>query len=220
MANIKYISDFLTRVEGDRQRRGYVPCTEKSSGRGRNYIGRTDTPAFGVPFPATGSAFLYKAMGVSGVTIATGCDLGQTTRATLEDYGLNDRALLDTLQPYIGLKRDDALLKLFAAPLLITKEQSESLDYAVHGGYLRKYVRPAYDKASTVKFDDLPNQAQAVVMSVCFQKGCGGVRRDWPKTWKYLTTQDWARASHELQHGFVKYEGRRRMEGKLLEELA
>lgn len=219
MADIKYISDFLTRVEGPRQRRGYVPCYVKSSGKGKNYIGRAGTPDNGVEFPVTGSPLLYRAMGASGVTIATGCDLGQTDIPTLKGYGLADIELLDILKPYIGKKKDDALLKLFDSSLLISAEQACVLDNAVHKGYLDKYVRPAYDRDSKKRFDDLPEQAQAVVFSCCFQKGCGGIRRDWPKTWKYFTTQDWNSAAYELQHGFASYKGRRTVEGKLLEEL-
>ena len=205
MADISYISNFLTKVEGPRQTQGYIPCYLKSGGSA-NYKGNV------VPDN-------YTAMGASGVTIATGCDLGQTTLDTLRRYGLKDETLLGILARYIGKKKDAALRTLYAYPLTITREQAEALDHAVHGGYLNTYVRPAYDAASKVKFDDLPVQAQAVVMSVCFQKGCGGVRRDWPKTWKYLTTQDWAKASYELQHGFIQYKGRRVVEGKLLAEL-
>lgn len=205
MANIAYISDFLTRVEGPRQTRGYIPSFVKSGGTA-NYRG-------------IGDPSKYTAMGASGVTIATGCDLGQTDLNSLREYGVNEIALLEKLIPYIGLKKDAALRKLNQMPLEITVAQATALDHAVHGGYLNKYVRPAYNRDSKVGFDDLPDQAQAVVMSVCFQKGCGGVRRDWPKTWKYLTTQDWAKASWELRNGFSQYKGRRTIEGKLLGEL-
>lgn len=205
MANIKYISDFLTKVEGPRQTQGYIPCFLAGGGTA-NYKGQGD--------PAK-----YTAMGASGVTIATGCDLGQTSVDTLQAYGLKDEALISTLLPYIGLKKDKAIWALRHMPLTITTEQAEALDHAVHEGYLQKYVRPAYERDSTVKFDDLPDQAQAVVMSVCFQKGCGGVRKDWPKLWRFLTKQDWKNAAWELQHGFKEYKGRRTTEGRLLEAL-
>lgn len=205
MANIAYISDFLTRVEGPRQTQGYIPCFLRTGGSA-NYKGGANPDN-------------YKAMGASGVTIGTGCDLGQTSLNELREYGLHETALLEKLLPYIGLRKDAAVQKLHSMPLTILMRQAEDLDHAVHGGYLRRNVIPAYDKASKVKFDALPDQAQAVVMSVCFQKGCGGVRRDWPKTWKYLTTQDWKNAARELQHGFIEYKTRRTTEGRLLEEL-
>lgn len=205
MANIQYISDFLTRVEGPRQTVGYIPCFVKTGGTA-NYKGG--------PNPGN-----YMAMGVSGVTIGTGCDMGQTDIKTLREYGVADEELLDKLKPYIGLKKDAAIRKLNASPLTISREQAEALDHAVHGGYLDRWVVPAYERDSRVKFDSLPNQAQAVVMSVCFQKGCGGVKRDWPKTWKYLTQCDWTSAAYELKNRFVQYKTRRMTEGKLLEEL-
>lgn len=219
MADISFITDFLTKVEGPRQVRGYVPCYRKRDNKGRNYIGAMGISPYGVQFPSTGDPSDFTAMGASGVTVATGCDLGQTDVATLQAYGLTDKVLLDKLSPYIGLKKSDALQKLFFLPLLLTVTEASLLDAAVHGGYLVRYVRPAFQKDSRVAFDDLPKEAQAVVFSVCFQKGCGGVRRDWPKLWKYLTQCDWASASHELQHGFRQYTGRRKLEGQLLEAL-
>lgn len=218
MADIAYISDFLTKVEGPRQMRGYVPCNRISDGKGKNYIGPAGTAPDGVQFPATGQPGAFRAMGASGVTIATGCDLGQTDIATLRAYGLAGSLIL-LFSPYIGLQKSAALQKLFSKPLRISRLDAEATDLAVHGGYLARYVRPAYDKASRVPFDDLPAQAQAVIFSVCFQKGCGGVKRDWPKTWKYLTTQDWKAASSELKSGFSQYTARRKLEGQLLEAL-
>lgn len=207
MADINYISDFLTVVEGPRQTTGYIPCYLKAGGSA-NYRG-------------TGDPSKYIAMGASGVTIGTGCDLGQTDIKTLRGYGVKDEALLGSLSPFIGLKKDAAIQKLHrSGGLKISAEQARELDHAVHGGYLNIWVRPAYERDSGgVRFDSLPPQAQAVIMSVCFQKGCGGVKRDWPKTWKYLTTQDWRRASEELITGFAKYKGRRMTEGRLLKEL-
>lgn len=218
MADIAYISDFLTRVEGPRQRRGYVPSRRLSDGKGRNYIGPDGAEPLGAQFPATGNPAGFEAMGASGVTIATGCDLGQTDAATLRGYGLAE-AIIRQFTPYLGLKKSAALTKLFAAPLGISTTDATATDHAVHAGYLNRYVRPAYDRDSDVPFDDLPPQAQAVIFSCCFQKGCGGVRRDWPKTWRYFITQNWRAGARELLHGFRQYAQRRAMEGRLLTEL-
>lgn len=218
MADIAYISDFLTRVEGPRQRRGYVPSNRRSDGKGRNYIGPAGTDPLGVQFPSTGDPGAFTAMGASGVTIATGCDLGQTDAATLRGYGLAEE-IIRQFTPYLGLRKSAALNKLFAAPLVISKADATATDHAVHAGYLNRYVRPAYDRASSVPFDALPKQAQAVIFSCCFQKGCTGVRRDWPKTWACFITQNWCAAADELLHGFRQYAQRRAIEGRLLKEL-
>lgn len=218
MADIAYISDFLIRVEGPRQRRGYVPSRRRLDGKGRNYIGPNGTDPLGAQFPSTGDPAAFVAMGASGVTIATGCDLGQTDASTLRGYGL-DEAVIRQFTPYLGLKKSSALNKLFAAPLAISKADATATDHAVHAGYLDRYVRPAYDRASAVPFSELPKQAQAVIFSCCFQKGCTGVRRDWPKTWGYFITQNWCAAANELLHGFRQYAQRRAIEGRLLKEL-
>ncbi len=200
---ISYISDFLNLdgVEGPRQTRGYIPA------RPGNFYGRPDQD------PSR-----YTAIGASGVTIATGCDLGQTDIPTLEGYGLSSN-LASKLSPYIGLKKARAINKLAERPLIISTEEAAEIDHCVHAGYLRRYVQPAYNRASAVPFEDLPEQAQAVVFSVCFQKGCGGVRRDWPKLWRFLTTQDWTCAVNELENGFSQYKLRRRIEARILREL-
>ena len=218
MLDLPYITNFLTTVEGPRQRRGYIPCNRKSDGKGKNYIGPSGTPESGVQFPATGDPNGFKAMGASGVTIATGCDLGLTNVASLRGYGLEEQ-YIEMLKPYIGLKTTAALKKLYQSPLLISEQAALAIDCAVHGGYLKRYVEPTYNKASQIPFADLPPQAQAVIFSIIFQKGATGVPRDWPKTWKYLVEQNWKSASNELKTGFVKYVARRKLEGDLIGEL-
>ena len=216
---LDYMWEFLATVEGDCFTCGYVPSNRVSDGKGRNYVGRIIPAATKYPkYISTGEPSEYTAMGASGVTIATGCDLGQTDTDTLHAYGLPS-GIINQLRPYIGLRKSDALRKLADMPLVIAPDTAALLDECVHAGYLQKYVEPAYNRASSVKFADLPKQAQAVVFSVCFQKGCGGVRRDWPNTWKYLTTQNWPAAAAELQNGFSEYVGRRRDEAALLREL-
>lgn len=217
---LDYMWAFLATVEGACVTCGYVPSHKRSNGVGRNYVGRIMPSASSYPeYVSAGDPRDYIAMGASGVTIATGCDLGQTNATELRGYGVPG-AILGQLWPYFGLRRDDALAKLYALPLVVAPETAALLDECIHAGYLKRYVIPAYDRASSVPFADLPKQAQAVVFSVCFQKGCGGVRRDWPKTWGYLTSQDWTAASRELRTGFAaEYAGRRRAEGELLREV-
>lgn len=203
MADMHYIQALLNTpgVEGPLVTIGYIPA------RPGNFYGRPNQ------HPEA-----YTAIGASGVTIATGCDLGQTDAPTLQAYGV-PLAIINQLCPYIGLKKTVAISKLSTLPLAISTDTAAMLDECVHTGYLRKYVAPAYQKAAGTSFDALPKQAQAVVFSVCFQKGCGGVRRDWPKLWGYLVTQNWCAASKELRTGFTQYKLRRRIEGELLQEL-
>ena len=199
--DLAYISVFLRTpgVEGPQQTRAYVPASP------RNYTGQANPQH-------------YTAIASSGVTLATGCDLGQTDVPTLLRYGLPE-PLTNCLRPYIGLRQAAAIAKLHTLPLTVAPAVADHIDCCVHAGYLRLYVAPAYHRQSPVLLDDLPRQAQAVIFSVCYQKGCGGVCRDWPKLWGYLTRQDWAAASRELRTGFRLYATRRRIEGELLQEI-
>ena len=200
---MEYIAEFLNRggVEGPRWTEGYIPCSPG------NFTGKKSQD------PAK-----YTAIGASGVTIATGVDLGQTDANTLRGYGVTE-SLIEKLSPYLGLKTKQAIYKLHNAPLSISSADAKFLDFCVHKGYLKRYVLPTYNKKSKIPFEDLPKQAQAVVFSLCYQLGCGGVNRSAPKTWYYLTNQMWADASDELIYGFRKYKLRRSIEGKLLKEI-
>lgn len=199
-----YISAFLSTVEGTRQTTGYIPCNLLTGGSA-NYKGG--------PKPER-----YQAMGASGVTIATGCDLGQTDAKTLTSYEL-DPAIIGVFSPYFGKKQRAAIDFLHRYPLVISQDAALQTDLAIHKGYLNRYVIPAYEKDSGIRYADLPKEAQAVIMSICFQKGVGGTRRGAPKTWAYLCNANWKAAASELQTGFSSYQNRRKAEGKLLATL-
>ena len=204
MADITYINAFLNRggVEGPCVNVGYIPC------RQGNFRGKPNQE------PSK-----YVAFGVSGVTIATGVDLGQTDVKSLKGYGVPDD-LIAKLEPYIGLKQAAALYKLAEIPLSISQEDASLLDTCVHTGYLDRYVRPTYERDANFPFDVLPKQAQAVVFSMVYQLGAAGVKKRAPKTWAYLTSRNWTAASNELMHCFGgDYKLRREIEGKLLKEL-
>ena len=103
--NFEKIETFLSTVEGRRQDVGYIPCNcVFKAGKTANYRGEGDPDG-------------YPAMGASGVTIATGVDLGQTDVATLKKIGVID-AVIEQLMPYIGLRRDDAIRAVDIAMLL------------------------------------------------------------------------------------------------------
>lgn len=204
--DVSRLRAFLNRpgVEGPQQLRGYVPCT-LTAGGSRNYTGY-DAPDG------------YEAMGVSGVTVATGCDLGQQTVQSLDGIG---RDLLHKLAPYLGRRKGSALAALHALPLALTKDEANRLDTVVMGRYVRLSAA-RYDRdAGAGAFDSLPWQAQAVIHSLLFQRGTGSPK-SYPKTWKALVGRDWADASARLRNGvlWTGYQDRRRLEGALLAEVA
>ena len=219
--HIMQIKAFLNRpgIEGPQVIHGYIPAHRKADGRGRNYVGAPGTQTKGVDFPDTGNPGDYTAMGISGVTIATGVDLGQTDETTLTRNGL-DVGIAEDMRPYLGLRTYAALKKLYDLPLTISRDTADALDYtilAIHGRNIpARYNR---DNPAT-PFEDLPWQAQAAIFSLLFQRGTGAAGKA-PNTWAAFQRGDWSDASARLCNAAMwdGYQTRRRMEGELLKEI-
>ena len=214
--HLAHIRAFLNRpgIEGPQQLRGYIPCWWDPAGaapgaprRSRNYTGQSRPEE-------------YTPMGVSGVTIGTGVDLGQTDADTLRGAGVSD-GIVNSLLPYIGLKRSVAVRKLHERPLTLSPATADALDEAVHGLHARR-IAARYDQDSPVApFADLPPQAQAAIFSFLYQLGCTGGPRRAPNTWAAFLSGDWRDAAARLGKGSLweGYQARRALEGKHLKEI-
>lgn len=155
-------------------------------------------------------------LGVSGVTIGSGIDLGQQTPERLKEWGLPDD-LVAKLSPYTGKKKDAAVALLKAQPLKLTTEEADLLTQKAKAKYIAE-VRENFDKASAkYKFDQLPEQWQAVITSVGFQYGTSF--RSVPRFWKQVTEGRWADAHANLQDFGDQYGSRRRKEARLVSGL-
>ena len=146
MINRKYIESVLARFEGKAIARGYIPCRQGT------YYG--DGPERGEP------------LGASGVTVATGVDLGQQTMKGLAAMGISDSTLA-VLAPYIGLQKQAALKKLQRDPFILTSEQVEEIDRAVHN----RYIDQAASLFGREQFENAPKEVQAVSVSLHYQFG-------------------------------------------------
>jgi GH24 family phage-related lysozyme (muramidase) len=154
----------------------------------------------------------------SGVTIATGFDLGQRSESDLTGLSLSAE-LTTKLKPYLGKKAKEAQAALTAAPLTISSEEAESIDKAVKKQHIEsvklKYSSAAENKK---KFADLPAEAQTVIASVSFQYGTSlDVRA--PKFWKAAKAQDWKECAKVLKNFGDAYPTRRKKEAALLEKI-
>lgn len=181
-----YIREVLARFEGNGVARGYVPC------RG------------GEP------------LGVSGVTVGTGCDLGQQSAAGLLDMGV-PHALVKKLLPYIGLKKQAAVEAVKRQPLTLTGAEVKTLDDAVIGRYL-KNISQCYDSGNPSRtFAHIPSPAQAVLVSILYQRGLG-FRTKNPGWWGPMLAGDWKAAAAWLRDpaNGGGYHTRRKSEGELL----
>jgi hypothetical protein len=154
----------------------------------------------------------------SGVTIATGFDLGQRNENDLKALKLST-TLTAKLKPYLGLKGKSAQDSLKKKPLLINSLDAQAIDKAVKSAHVSQ-LKLKYDVASgnKKKFIDLPPEAQTVIASVSFQYGVGlNIRA--PKFWKAVTAQDWKEAIKILKSFGDAYPTRRKKEAALLEKI-
>lgn len=156
----------------------------------------------------------------SGVTIATGVDLGQLTATALYSLGLPG-PLATRLLPYVGLRGEAAVAALAAAPLTITQAESDALDAADRAptiGALSAYWMRARGRDVPL-FRDLPDAPQTVVGSVAFQYGPNLARRC-PRFWRAATAADWRGVIAELRAFGDDYPTRRHREADYLEAWA
>jgi hypothetical protein len=151
----------------------------------------------------------------SGVTIATGVDLGQQSSAGLAGLGLS-AALQDKLAPYCGLRKQAALDFLKANPLTITTDECTQIDTAVRTAHLASLMR-IYDTAHPsppTPFDRIPDLAQTVIASVAFQYG--DLPGRCPHFWSTAVRQNWSAMISELEHFGDAYGPRRLREAAYL----
>lgn len=147
----------------------------------------------------------------SGVTIATGFDLGQ--RSTDELFQLLPQNLAIKLADYCLLTGEDALNALLSKPLKLTEYEAKT----VNDCYKQKFVKSLisrYDQASLKPFNDIPEQMQTVIASVAFQYG--NLAKRCPKFWQAAIYQNWQKMESELRNFGDRYSTRRIKEADYL----
>lgn len=152
----------------------------------------------------------------SGVTIATGFDLGQRRRTDLLALGLPAR-LIDQLDPYLGVTRQDAQRLLVDKPLRITMADALLINSAFKAKFVAqlalKYGASVLNRDG-VAFFDLPAEVQTAIASVAFQYG--DLATAAPRFWQAVCSQDWPKTVTELRSFGDRYPTRRNLEADLV----
>ncbi|MEE2023587.1 pesticin C-terminus-like muramidase [Alkalimonas mucilaginosa] len=151
----------------------------------------------------------------SGVTIATGFDIGQRSESDIINLLPEHPELVDKLVPYCGLKRIDAVIALQKCPLLITREEAGVIDSSVKNQFLGQ-LQQRYNAASMAVFTDLPAAMQTVIASVAFQYG--DLARRCPKFWRTAVNVDSTAMINELKNFGDRYPTRRNREANYLQK--
>ena len=158
-----------------------------------------------VPLPKTSQ---------SGVTIASGFDIGQCSVEQL-NYHFSS-GLSKKLAPYAGKKRVEAMDFLQKNPLLISTLEASEINRYTSVEALVKITTEWNKSNSKKKFEQLPKSCATVVASVAFQYGCLAKRT--PNFWRQVIALDWSAALKNLRDFGDNYSTRRNKEADLLED--
>lgn len=159
-------------------------------------------------------------LGQSGVTIATGVDLGQQTERGFA--GLPE-TLTAKLRPYFGLKREAARTALMRQPLELREAEAGEIDALIHKRYIGETAA-----LFGFAFEGIPKQAQAVAVSLHYQFGTPA-RKESPAlagAWEALRNGEYGTAAGLLENPDLwspahrAYLSRRQAEAALLREAA
>ena len=134
-----------------------------------------------------------KIIGTSGVTIATGVDLGTKDRNFFNDMDVSEE-IITKLEPFFNLKGADALLQ--AEKLQLSASEVKELDTAIKKKYSKDIINQ-YEKDSGKNFEDLTSEQQTVITSVAFQHGLKQTTSY--NFWDQVITDDWNGAITNLR---------------------
>ena len=163
-------------------------------------------------------------VGKSGLTIATGWDVGQMSEDEIEESGL-PASVISKVKDFAGLKGQSALdmLEEKGAPS-INSAEAAAINTYTHSKTL-KAISTNYKLATGKSFKDLTKAQQTVVSSVGFQYGAEGLMTKTDKKtgekvptnfWKQITEGKWNDAYKNLQNYGDDYPTRRKLEAELL----
>jgi hypothetical protein len=154
----------------------------------------------------------------SGLTIATGYDLGQVDARELGSVGL-DAATLAKLTPYTSMpfrnytraELLDYISRTIGAPVPdIPKAQADLLDKSSHGKHLSIAIN-IWDRAKSSlvpAYRSLPTPWQTVLLSRFFHAGTISRLRRYSRFWTNATAGEWATAIAALRTSDPGFAGR------------
>ena len=144
----------------------------------------------------------------SGVTIASGFDLGARKESDLK--GLPEE-IIELLKPFLGFTGVEA--SEIAPKLKVSDDQAKIINEFAKSTELAK-LKTKWQNATGTNFDDLPTEQATVLTSVAFQYG--DLESRTPNFWKQTTSGDWVGAYKNLLNFGDRYTSRRLDEAQLL----
>jgi len=149
----------------------------------------------------------------SGVTIASGFDIGQRNREELK--AMFDIKLVNKFSKYCGKKGVFAASFLEENPLEITEEECVEINKISHSNSERNIRCEWGLKSRYCHFCDLSVEQQTVIASLSFQYG--SLLKSTPIFWEQVTNGCWVLAIANLRNFGDNYPTRRNKEADYLE---
>ncbi len=178
--------DFIKAREGKEVLKGYVPTKVitkkvlKKNGEGKAIL-KDGKKQFEVVKEVV-------ALGKSGVTIASGFDIGQYSSSQIKNIFSSDISLQNLYLPYSNKRKQDAIDYLDTNPLTIDSMQARKTDELIKK-YQLSFVVKEYNSYSIEKeFKEQSVGVQTVVASICFQYGAAS--KTLLNMWKALEDDD------------------------------
>ena len=148
----------------------------------------------------------------SGVTIASGFDIGQRSESEIKRAFSGD--LCEKLLPYANKTKQAAIDALTAQPLSISQEEVQCINVYSYQDASQKLYLIWQQASPALSFESLSSQCQTVVASVAFQYG--DLSRRTPTFWRQVIQGQWQGAYENLRDFRDKYPSRRNKEADLL----
>ena len=145
-------------------------------------------------------------LGESGVTIASGFDIGQRS---LKDLSGLPESIQVKLKPYLGLKKELAQQKLKEFPISITDDEAMIVNQFAKEDTMSKLKKRWKEKTGN-DFSSLPRNQATPIASVAFQYG--NLATETPNFWNQVTSNDWDGAKKNLANFGDIYGPRRNRE--------
>lgn len=147
----------------------------------------------------------------SGVTVASGFDIGQRSVEEIDDNF--DCELADKLAPYCGVTGHEAMVLIKHEPLELSKEECITINEYAHKQAISRLMTEWVEHGK-VAFASLHPATQTVIASVAFQYGELSGRT--PNFWRQATSQDYDGMLANLCNFGDRFKTRRRKEARYL----
>lgn len=148
----------------------------------------------------------------SGVTIASGFDLGQRT---VDDLKGLPQSIIDKLAPFLFLKGAEA--QAIASNLNVTSDEANVINKFAKSEALTN-LKTKWESTTGTSFEDLDQGKATVLASVAFQYG--NLETETPNFWSQTTGGDWESAVTNLRNFGDAYNTRRNSEADYLMQFA